>query len=157
MNGKTLGALAAVALLAACSSPLPDSAGRSSSAAGGSGGTATAAQDPLGSGADKVFFDYDQSVIRDDGRVTLDRQADWLNQNRTVNVLVSGDCDERGTEEYNFALGNRRAFAAATYLSAKGVAGTRISTVSYGKDKPIAPGSTEEAWSQNRNAITSVR
>jgi peptidoglycan-associated lipoprotein len=96
-------------------------------------------------------------VIRDDARATLDSQANWLSQNKTVNVQIAGDCDERGTEEYNIALGSRRAYAAETYLAAKGVAPNRMTTISYGKDRPIAPGSTEEAWAQNRNAITSVR
>ena len=105
----------------------------------------------------KVFFDLDQSVIRDDARATLDTQAGWLASNKSVNVQIAGDCDERGTEEYNIALGNRRAYAAESYLAAKGVAPARMTTISYGKDRPIASGSTEEAWAQNRNAITSVR
>jgi peptidoglycan-associated lipoprotein len=152
MYCKILGALAAVSLLAACSS----SGTQSTSASSGS--AATSMSNPLaGGGGDKIFFDFDQSVIRDDARPTLDNQADWLNRNRTVNVQIAGDCDERGTEEYNIALGNRRAFAAETYLAAKGVAQSRMSTISYGKDRPIAQGSSEEAWAQNRNAITSVR
>jgi peptidoglycan-associated lipoprotein len=115
-------------------------------------------RDPLSSGAgDKIFFDFDQAVIRDDARPILDVQADWLNRNKSVNVQIAGDCDERGTEEYNIALGNRRAYAAESYLAAKGVAPSRMTTISYGKDRPIAQGSTEEAWAQNRNAITSVR
>jgi peptidoglycan-associated lipoprotein len=113
---------------------------------------------PFGGGSgDKVFFDTDQSVIRDDARPTLDNQAAWLAQNRNVTVQIAGDCDERGTEEYNIALGSRRAYAAQSYLAAKGVAPSRITTISYGKDRPIAPGSSEEAWAQNRNAITTVR
>ena len=152
MNSKILGALAAVSLLAACSSSSTDT---SSSSTNGSANMAM--RDPLAGGGDKIFFDFDQSVIRDDARSTLDSQAAWLNNNKTVNVQIAGDCDERGTEEYNIALGNRRAYAAESYLAAKGVAGTRMSTISYGKDRPIAPGSTEEAWAQNRNAITTVR
>src|SRR4029079_17939101 len=114
-------------------------------------------RDPLAGGGDKIFFDFDQSVIRDDARPVLDSQADWLNRNKSVNVQIAGDCDERGTEEYNIALGNRRAYAAASYLAAKGVEPARMATISFGKDRPIAPGSTEAAWAQNRNAITSVR
>jgi peptidoglycan-associated lipoprotein len=72
-------------------------------------------------------------------------------------VLVAGNCDDRGTEEYNLALGQRRANAASDYLKAKGVAGSRISTISYGKDRPTAQGDNEQAWAQNRNTITSVR
>jgi peptidoglycan-associated lipoprotein len=152
MYSKLLGAFAAVSLLAACSSHGTDSSSSSS------GNAANSSRNPLaGGGGDKIFFDFDQAVIRDDARPTLDSQADWLNHNQTVNVQIAGDCDERGTEEYNIALGNRRAYAAQTYLAAKGVAQARMSTISYGKDRPIAQGSTEEAWAQNRNAITSVR
>jgi peptidoglycan-associated lipoprotein len=151
MNSKIFGALAAVSLLAACSSSSTDTSSRSTT------GNAMSMRDPLAGGGDKVFFDFDQSVIRDDARSTLDSQADWLNRNKTVSVQIAGDCDERGTEEYNIALGNRRAYAAQSYLAAKGVEPNRMTTISYGKDRPLSPGSTEEAWAQNRNAITSVR
>jgi peptidoglycan-associated lipoprotein len=154
MYSKILGACVAVSLLAACSSSKTDTTTSST----GSATTTTSMNDPFASGAaDKIFFDFDQSVIRDDARSTLDTQADWLNRNKTVSVQIAGDCDERGTEEYNIALGNRRAFAAESYLAAKGVAANRMNTISYGKDRPLSPGSTEEAWAQNRNAITSVR
>ena len=151
MYGKILGALAAVSLVAACSS-----SDKNTSASSGTAGMAM--RDPFSAGGgDKIFFDFDQAVIRDDARPVLDTQAAWLAKNPTVNVQIAGDCDERGTEEYNIGLGNRRAFAAQSYLAAKGVPATRITTISFGKDRPIAPGSTEEAWAQNRNAITSVR
>jgi peptidoglycan-associated lipoprotein len=152
MYSKILGAFLAVSLLAACSSSKTDTSSTTT------GSAAMSMRDPFASGAaDKIFFDFDQAVIRDDARSTLDTQADWLNRNKAVSVQIAGDCDERGTEEYNIALGNRRAFAAQSYLSAKGVAPNRMTTISYGKDRPLAPGSTEEAWAQNRNAITSVR
>src|SRR5579871_2095639 len=131
MYGKIFGALVAVGLLAGCSSS-------DNNASRGSEGTGMAARDPLTGGGDKIFFDFDQAIIRDDARPVLDSQAAWLNRNPTVNVQIAGDCDERGTEEYNIALGNRRAYAAQTYLAAKGVAPSRISTISYGKDRPIA-------------------
>ena len=153
MYGRILGVVAALGMLAACSSS-------NTSATRGSEGSANmATRDPFsaGGGGDKIFFDFDQAVIRDDARPILDNQADWLTRNPTANVQIAGDCDERGTEEYNIALGNRRAFAAQSYLTAKGVNPSRMSTISYGKDRPIAPGSTEEAWAQNRNAITSLR
>jgi|HubBroStandDraft_1064217.scaffolds.fasta_scaffold38925_1 peptidoglycan-associated lipoprotein len=150
MYSKILGACVAVSLLAACSSS-------NTSSTSSTGSANLAMRDPLAGGGDKVFFDYDQSVIRDDARATLDGQANWLNRNQTVNVQIAGDCDERGTEEYNIALGSRRAYAAESYLAAKGIASNRMTTISYGKDRPIAPGSSEEAWAQNRNAITSVR
>jgi peptidoglycan-associated lipoprotein len=152
MYSKILGAFVAVSLLAACSSSETDTSTHATS-----GSAALATRDPFSGGGDKIFFDFDSAVIRDDARATLEGQADWLNRNKTVNVQIAGDCDERGTEEYNIALGSRRAYAAETYLAAKGIAANRMSTISYGKDKPLAPGSTEEAWAQNRNAITSVR
>jgi peptidoglycan-associated lipoprotein len=151
MYSKLLAAFAAVSLLAACSHG-------TESTSSSSGNASTSVGNPLAGGAgDKVFFDFDQAVIRDDARPTLDTQANWLNHNQNVNVQIAGDCDERGTEEYNIALGNRRAYAAESYLAAKGVAQSRMSTISFGKDRPIAQGSSEEAWAQNRNAITSVR
>jgi peptidoglycan-associated lipoprotein len=155
MNGKIIGALAAVSLLAACSSSKTDT---NTHAMTGTGGGLTSAN-PFGGGGngDKVFFDTDQAVIRDDARATLDGQADYLTRNPSVSVQIAGDCDERGTEEYNLALGSRRAYAAETYLAAKGVQTSRMSTISYGKDRPISPGSSEEAWAENRNAITSIR
>ena len=95
--------------------------------------------------------------LSSDARATLDRQAGWLGRYPQVSVQVAGNCDDRGTEEYNLALGQRRANAARDYLVAQGVNSSRISTISYGKDRPTALGDNEEAWAQNRNAITSVR
>ena len=106
---------------------------------------------------DRVYFDYNMSMLKDDGRAALDRQAAWLARYAQVSVQIAGNCDERGTEEYNLAIGQRRASAARDYLVAKGVASARIATISYGKDRPTALGSNEAAWAQNRNAITSVR
>jgi peptidoglycan-associated lipoprotein len=151
MYRKILGAVAVVSLLAGCSSDKTASRGSE-----GSAGMAT--RDPFSAGGgDKVFFDFDQAVIRPDARPVLDNQAAWLNRNPAVSVQIAGNCDERGTEEYNIALGNRRAYAAESYLAAQGIPQNRMSTISYGKDRPLSPGSTEEAWAQNRNAITSVR
>ena len=97
------------------------------------------------------------TVLEADAHATLDHQAAWLKQYMQNNVQVAGNCDDRGTEEYNIALGQRRANAARDYLVAKGVAGSRVTTISYGKDRPTAMGDNEQAWAQNRNAITSVR
>lgn len=155
MNSKSLGALLAVSLLAACSSSDKEAPGVTGPA-GGPGSIVSNGFLAPGVG-DKIFFDTDSSVVRDDARPTLDAQADFLAKNPKIAVVVAGNADERGTEEYNLALGSRRAYAAASYLSAKGVPAARLSTISYGKDKPIAPGSNAEAWAQNRNAITSVR
>lgn len=154
MNTKILGAFAAVALLAACSSNDPTPA---PSAPVTSGPVPGSQEDLVANVGDRVFFDLNKSVVKPEGRATLDRQAAWLAKWEKNNVQVAGNADERGTAEYNLALGNRRAKAAADYLKAKGVAAARITTISYGKDRPVALGSNEQAWAQNRNAITSVR
>ncbi|HBK09313.1 MAG TPA: peptidoglycan-associated lipoprotein Pal [Acetobacteraceae bacterium] len=154
MNIKILGALSAVALLAACSTPDATPAAPAATAAGIVPGSQ---EDLVANVGDRVFYDFNKSGLRADAKATLDKQAAWLAKYATNNVQIAGNCDERGTEEYNLALGNRRANAAASYLKAKGVATARMTTISYGKDRPTAQGSTEQAWAQNRNAITSVR
>ena len=105
---------------------------------------------------DRVFFAYDSSSLTDNAEEVLDTQVNWLNmrKHKNVNVIVQGYCDERGTREYNLALGERRANAAASYLIAKGVAKNRIKTISYGAERPVVSGSTEEAYAKNRNATT---
>jgi peptidoglycan-associated lipoprotein len=105
---------------------------------------------------DKVYFDYDKFALRDDARPVLDAQAAWLARYSAVRVRIEGNCDDRGTEDYNFALGARRAAAVRDYLVARGVASSRIETVSYGKERPIDPGDNEDAWSHNRNAHTAI-
>jgi peptidoglycan-associated lipoprotein len=95
--------------------------------------------------------------LSSDAQGTLDRQAGWLAKYPAVAVQLAGNCDERGTEEYNLALGQRRANAARDYLVAKGVNSGRVTTISYGKDRPAVAGSDEEAWAKNRNAITAVK
>ncbi len=128
-----------------------------SQALGGPGAASTAAAGHfLAPGVpDRVYFDTAKSQLTPEDRATLDAQAHWLEQNR-VSVLVAGNTDERGTEEYNLALGQRRALAARDYLVSKGVPASRIRTISYGKDRPTALGSTPADWALNRNAITSV-
>jgi peptidoglycan-associated lipoprotein len=155
MNVKTFGAFAAVALLAACSSTPPATPPAPTPAAVGI--VPGSQEDLVANVGDRVFYDFNAATLRADAKATLDKQAVWLAKYGSVNVQVAGNCDERGTEEYNLALGDRRAHSAANYLKAKGVAVARLSTISYGKDRPTAQGSTEEAWAQNRNAITSVR
>jgi peptidoglycan-associated lipoprotein len=155
MNAKILGALAAVSLVAACATkPPPEAPAPTPVAAGIVPGSQ---EDLVANVGDRVFFDFDSSSLREDARGTLDKQSAWLSKFASVNVQIAGNTDERGTEEYNLALGERRAHSAASYLKARGVASARLSTISYGKDRPTAQGSTEEAWAQNRNAITSVR
>jgi len=105
---------------------------------------------------DRVYFDYDQYAIRADARPILDGQAAWLNRYRSVRVRIEGNADERGTREYNLALGGRRAEAVRQHLVASGIDPSRIETISYGKERPIDPGSNEEAWARNRNAHTQI-
>ena len=104
---------------------------------------------------DRVFYGFDKYHLTEEGKETLERQAQWLRDNPGVRILVAGNCDERGTREYNLGLGARRANTAKDYLIAQGVNPQRITVTSYGKDRPSVPGSNEEAWAQNRNAITS--
>ena len=96
-------------------------------------------------------------MVTPEARAILDRQVQWLQQYPRISVWVAGNCDERGTEEYNLALGQRRANADRDYLASRGIDTRRVQTISYGKDRPVDPSSTEDAWAHNRNAITSVR
>jgi peptidoglycan-associated lipoprotein len=157
MNSKILGALAAVALLAACASKDTGASTGSGAAATTSGPAPGSQEDLVANVGDRVFFDFDRSTLTTDARSTLDRQSAWLAKYPQVSVQVAGNTDDRGTEEYNLALGQRRANSSRDYLVARGVAGSRMTTISYGKDRPTALGDNEQAWAQNRNTITSVR
>ena len=106
--------------------------------------------------ADRIFFGTDEYGIDDEDRRTLDAQAAWLIAHPAISVTIEGHCDERGTREYNLALGDRRANAAKNYLAARGVPAARMTTISWGKEKPVALGSDEQAWAQNRRAVTVV-
>jgi peptidoglycan-associated lipoprotein len=174
MKQWTLACLLGAALLTACSSS-DDSKNANGSGgagamgadgagglgAGGAGGTGHGApgsqEDLTQSAGDRIFYDTDRNTLNPQATATLDRQSAWLQQYPQVNVWVAGNCDERGTEEYNLALGQRRAAADRDYLVAHGIQRSRIETISYGKSRPIDSSSTPEAWAQNRNAITSVR
>ena len=105
---------------------------------------------------DRVYFDFDKFDIRADAQPILDAQAAWLTRYPAVTVRIEGNCDERGTREYNLALGARRANAVRDYLVSHGVSSSRITTISYGKEKPIDPGSGEEADQHNRNAHSAI-
>jgi peptidoglycan-associated lipoprotein len=114
-------------------------------------------QDLVVNVGDRVFFAYDSHDVSPEGQATLQKQAEWLKKYPAVNVQISGHCDERGTREYNLALGERRAAAAKNYLVSLGVPAERIQTISYGKERPAVEGSTPEAWAQNRRAVTEVQ
>ena len=104
--------------------------------------------------ADRVFFATNKSSLTTKSRETLRKQATYLRKNKNLNVTIEGHADERGTREYNLALGERRANSAKDYLMTYGISGKRISVISYGKEKPVNPGSDALAWSQNRRSVT---
>ena len=103
---------------------------------------------------DRVFFETDQTELTAQGRSTLDKQAQWLQQYNRYAFTIEGHADERGTREYNIALGARRAQSVREYLAARGVAPTRMRTISYGKERPVAVCDDISCWSQNRRAVT---
>jgi len=105
---------------------------------------------------DRVYFDLDQYGIRADAQPVLAAQASWLNRYPAVQVRIEGNCDERGTREYNLALGARRSNSVKDFLVAHGVDPGRIATISYGKERPLDPGTGEDAWAKNRNAHTDI-
>ncbi len=111
-------------------------------------------QEFAGTIGDRVFFDTDSTELNGTAQTTLDRQAQWLNQYQRYAFTIEGHADERGTREYNFALGSRRAESVKDYLIAKGVAASRIKTISYGKERPVAVCNDISCWSQNRRAVT---
>jgi peptidoglycan-associated lipoprotein len=113
-------------------------------------------QDFVINAGDRVYFDFDSYDLRSDAMPVLDAQAGWLQRYPTVMVRIEGNADERGTREYNLALGARRANSVKDYLAGKGVSAARIATVSYGKEQPIDPGTTEDAYQRNRNAHTAI-
>ena len=104
--------------------------------------------------ADRVFFATNESVLTTASRDTLRKQAEWLRKNSKINVVLEGHADERGTREYNLALGERRANAAKDYLMTYGVSASRISVISYGKERPVDSGSNPLSWSKNRRSVT---
>jgi peptidoglycan-associated lipoprotein len=105
---------------------------------------------------DRVFFETDQTGLTAQGQATLDKQAQWLNRYPRYSFVIEGNADERGTREYNFALGARRAETVRNYLAARGVAGNRMRTISYGKERPVAVCNDISCWSQNRRAVTNI-
>ena len=152
IRNKILALAASVLLLAGCS-------GTGSGDASGDGYNANGVATPgtqadfVQNVGDRVFFATDSSTLTPDARAILDRQAAWLAQYANNKLTVEGHCDERGTREYNLALGERRATAVRNYLVAKGVAADRLSTISYGKERPEVLGSSDESWARNRRGV----
>ncbi len=168
MRFKFLSVLAAVALLAACETA-PESSGNTQSAGGASSTSGSSAapmskvtippgsqEDLVVNVGDRVFFAFDSSELSADARAALEKQAAWIKRFGGTRVVIEGHADERGTREYNLALGERRANAAKDYLVALGLNPSRIKTISYGKERPAALGHNEAAWAQNRRAVTVV-
>ncbi len=159
---KFIGLVGAVALLAACETAPQDGATASGDGANGAataqklGPAAGTAQDFVVNVGDRVFFGFDQYSLTADARSTLEKQAVWLKKYPNAVIAVEGHCDERGTREYNLALGERRANAAKEYLVSLGVDAMRVKTISFGKERPVALGHNEAAWTQNRRAVTVV-
>ncbi len=171
---KFLSMIAALTLVAACETAPTDSGDSSGSGAtsqasssSGSGGSVSSSnsgtnvqpgsqEDLVLNVGDRVFFGFDQYNLTAEARSTAQRQAEWLKANPSVTVAIEGHADERGTREYNLALGDRRATALKNYLVTLGVSSSRVETISYGKERPVALGHNDEAWSQNRRGVMVV-
>lgn len=148
-NAHFIAALAVLLFLGACANRGEQlNAGAPNQAAPGS------AQDFVVNVGDRVLFETDSAAITGPGRTTLDLQAQWLQKYSRYSFTLEGHADERGTREYNIALGARRAAAARDYLISKGIAANRIRTISYGKERPVAVCNDISCWSQNRRAVT---
>jgi len=155
-RGFTFAVAVALALtLGACSrGPNDEDALNAASGANGAAGAPGSVQEFSSTVGDRIFFDTDSTEVNAAGQTTLDRQAQWLNKYPNYAFTVEGHADERGTREYNIALGARRAQATKDYLASKGVAVSRIRTISYGKERPVAVCNDISCWSQNRRAVT---
>ena len=164
MRAKFLPLLALVAAISACSDSdkgTGDNMGNQNNighvgSANSNGVVPGTEQDFVQNVGDRVLFLTNQSDLAPDARATLDRQAAWLKKYGNLSVTVEGHCDERGTREYNLALGERRAEAVKRYLVASGISASRVQTISYGKERPAVEGSDEQSWSQNRRGVTVV-
>lgn len=151
-RGTTVAAVLIAALgLTACANK-PEGPDANASVVGAA--TPGSAQDFIVNVGDRVFFETDSAEITPQGRNTLDKQAQWLNSYGQYAFTIEGHADERGTREYNIALGARRAQAVREYLASRGISATRMRTISYGKERPVAVCNDISCWSQNRRAVT---
>ena len=146
--------LIALAATLALSLALSACAHNNDNLAAGYGGVPGSVQEFNQTIGDRVFFTTDQTDLSPTAQATLDKQAAWLNQYNKYSFTIEGHADERGTREYNFALGSRRAQAVHDYLAAKGVSASRMRTISYGKERPVVVCDDISCWSQNRRAVT---
>ena len=167
MKMKLIALIGAVSLLSACETASQKVV---SGSAANSGAASTSvnktkslfakakqtASDKLIAVGDRVLFDYDSSKLDSSAKILLDAQSRFLRANTDLNFIVEGHCDERGTREYNLALGEKRAQAVKNYLTQMGVPASRVTTISFGKERPAVVGSNEGAWSQNRRSVTTV-
>lgn len=169
MGTRILSLLAVLVLVAGCSSTPKDTGslttdGSVTSAPMGDTGAPVAGgpipgtqQDLVVNVGDRVFFGYDKYDLSTEARATIEKQAQWLKTYPQINISVEGHCDERGTREYNLALGEKRAAAVRNYLIALGIEASRVQTISYGKERPAVTGSDETSWAQNRRGVVVVQ
>ena len=167
--------MVAMVLVSACETAPDESAAASgtgtspatTSAAGGTTAATRSAPAPSGLApgsqedlvvnvGDRVYFDFDKYNLKPDARGTLEKQAAWMKKYASVVISIEGHCDERGTREYNLALGERRANSVKDFLVQLGISPGRVKTISYGKERPVALGSNDQAWAQNRRGVTVV-
>jgi len=160
MRRHLIASIAVIAVAAACgkkpAAPAPSPAAAPAAAAPAPAAPAPAAPAPAAveeSVFQNIHFDFDKSFIREDAKPKLSKVAEYMKKNKDAKILIEGHCDERGTSEYNMALGDRRANSAKKYLTALGINGKRLSTVSYGKERPLDPEHNEDAWAKNRRAV----
>ena len=173
MRMKLLGLLFAALALTACETALGDKGAATGSGAANAEKSTTptpqvatrtlpgtpkagSQEDLVVSVGDRVYFDFDKYTLREEARETLEKQAAWLQRNSSATATIEGHTDERGTRDYNLALGERRASAVRDYLVALGVDSNRLKTLSYGKERPVNPNSDQEAWSKNRRGVMIV-
>jgi peptidoglycan-associated lipoprotein len=161
-TGLKLAAVASVLLLTACTEKPKMAETEAPPVASSSSNTTTSsvipgsAEDLKVNVGDTVHFDYDKYAVTDEDKGTLQRQAAWLSKYPSVRVTIEGHCDERGTREYNLALGARRANAVKEYLASLGVSSGRMETISYGKERPMCTESDESCYAQNRRGVTTI-
>lgn len=152
MKFKILAVLAALFLVSACETQTATAPG-SQTIGNPSPGSK---EDFIRNVGDRVFFDYDSYQLTPDARATLAKQSTWLKQYSQYRITIEGHCDERGTREYNLALGERRAAAVKSFLASQGIPAQRIGTISYGKERPDPVGSDESAWARQRRGVTTL-